>query len=288
MQIPVLVLGGTGTLGVPVVKSLVEGGHHVRVFTRSAQRAKDLFGPEVEAFEGEPTNRRHLEQALRGCQAVHVSLPTESELVAVEHIATLADTRAAGDLRRVSYISGTSVCEENRWFQVIDVKMKAEERLRQSGIPCTVFCPTWVMEVLPSFVRPDRAVVIEGKNPPGFHFFAAADFGRMVAASYQDDRALGKRLFILGPQSLTLREAIQRFHEARLPQVMLRRLRPWQARLLARLARNPSLGGVARLIAYFDSTEEHGDPSEANNLPGRPETTLDQWIQSRTLDGPGD
>ena len=45
----------------------------------------------------------------------------------------------------------------------------AEEALRGSGIPHTVFCPTWVMEVLCNFVKADRAVVIEGKNPPGGH-----------------------------------------------------------------------------------------------------------------------
>jgi uncharacterized protein YbjT (DUF2867 family) len=101
-------------------------------------------------------------------------------------------------------------CEENRWFELIDVKMRTEDILRRSGIAHTVFCPTWAMETLHNFVKGDRAVVIIGKNPPALHFFATADFGRIVAASYDDDRALGKRLFIHGPEGITLPDALDR------------------------------------------------------------------------------
>ncbi len=281
MRIRVLVLGATGTLGRPVVRSLLDGGHPVRILTRSAEKARAVFGEAVEVVEGDPASRDPLSRAVAGCEAVHVSLPTESELLAVEHVLGLADTASGKDLRRISYISGTSVREENRWFDLIDVKMKAEERLREGGIPHTVFCPTWVMEVLTNFVRPGRAVAILGKNPPEFHFFAAADFGRMVARSLEDDRALGRRLFVHGPEAITLPEAIRRYHRAVHPEVTLRTLRVWQARLIARLTRQRGLAAAARLIGYFDKTEEQGDPSEADSLLGAPSTTLNQWIQTR-------
>ena len=103
----------------------------------------------------------------------------------------------------------------------------------------------------------------------------------MVAESYEDDRALGRRLFIHGPESFTLPEAIRVFHAAFHPNVKLTRLRPWQARLIAALTRNRSLGAVAQLIAYFDTTDEQGDPAEANALLGTPTTTLADWIQRR-------
>jgi uncharacterized protein YbjT (DUF2867 family) len=284
MKIRVLVLGATGTLGRPVVRSLLDRGHPVRILTRSAEKARAVFGEAVEVVEGDLTNHDHMSRAIAGCEAVHVSLPTESELIAVEHILGLSDTAPGKDLRGISYISGTSVREENRWFDLIDVKMKAERRLRESGIPHTVFCPTWVMEVLPNFFRPDRAVAILGKNPPEFHFFAAADFGRMVANSLEDDRALGRRLFIHGPEAITLPEAIRRYHRSVHPEVTLRNLRVWQARLIARLTRKRELAAAASLIGYFDKTEEHGDPSEANALLGAPSTTLNEWIQTQKGD----
>ncbi len=277
----VLILGATGTLGQPVAQCLLDRGHTVRILARRAQNARSMFGADVEVVEGDSTSRVVLRKALPGCESVHVSLPTESELIAVGHVVDLAEAGDAEDLRRISYISGTSVRKENRWFEVVDVKMRAEDLLQRSRIPHTVFCPTWVMEVLPNFIKPGRGVVITGKNPPGFHFFAATDFGRMVAESYEDDRTLGRRLFIHGPEGFTLPEALRTFHEACHPEVKLTHLKPWQARLVAELTRNRSLGSVARLITYFDKTEEHGDPTEANVLLGEPTTTLDEWIQGR-------
>ncbi len=277
----ILILGATGTLGRPVVQAFLERNRRVRVLVRSEEKVRSIFGVGVEVLQGDSTSRADLGKALAGCDAVHVSLPVEAELKAVEHLVDLARTENTEGLGRISYVSGTSVRQENRWFDVVDVKMRAEDLLGRSGVPHTVFCPTWVMEVLPNFVRPERAVVIEGKRPPGLHFFAAVDFGRMVAASYENDRSLGKRLFIHGPKRMTLPEAIGSFHQACFPEVKLRRLRPWQARFVARLTGNPSLAGVARLIAYFDTTEQHGDPTEANQLLGAPTTTLEEWIEVR-------
>lgn len=270
----VLVLGATGTLGNPVAQCLAERGHTVRVLARSAEKARQMLGAIADVVEGDSTDKDQMRRAIAGCDAVHISLPQESELVAVQHVIDLA---AAENLERVSYVSATSVCEENRWFEIIEVKMRAEEALRSSGIPHTVFCPTWVMEVLPNFVKRDRAVVIIGKNPPGLHFFTAADFGRMVATAYEDERALGRRLYIHGPEAITLPNALETFIKACHPDLKVMRLKLWQARLIARFT--GQMDYVTRLIGFFDQVGELGDPAEADALLGAPSTTLSEWIE---------
>jgi uncharacterized protein YbjT (DUF2867 family) len=272
----VLVLGGTGTLGSPVIHALAERGHTVRVLARSAEKADRMFGVTAEVVEGDSTERDQIRKAMAGCDAVHISLPMESELIAVQNVIDLA---AAENLERISYVSATSVCEENRWFEIIEVKLRAEEALRSNGIPHTVFCPTWVMEVLPNFVKRDRAVVIIGKNPPGLHFFAAADFGRMVATAYEDERALGRRLYIHGPEAIRLPDALETFIKACHPDLKVMRLKLWQARLIAKLT--GQMDYVSRLIGFFDRVGELGDPAEANALLGAPSTTLSEWINSQ-------
>jgi uncharacterized protein YbjT (DUF2867 family) len=140
------------------------------------------------------------------------------------------------------------------------------------------------MEVLHNFVKRDRAVVIVGRNPPGLHFFAAADFGRMVARAYEDDRALGRRLYIHGPESITLPNALQRFIEACYPRHKVMRLKLWQARLIAKLT--GQMDFVTRLIGFFDRVGELGDPTEADALLGAPSTTLSEWIESQSSPEP--
>lgn len=135
------------------------------------------------------------------------------------------------------------------------------------------------METLPNFIHGSRAAVIIGKHPPELHFLAAADFGRMVAASYDDDRALGKRLFVHGPDGICLHDALERFVHACHPGLKVMRLKLWQARLIAKLTGRGGLSYVTRLIGYFDKVGELGDPTECNALFGAPSITLDDWFK---------
>jgi uncharacterized protein YbjT (DUF2867 family) len=271
-------------LGRPVVDCLVDEGHRVRVLVRSPDKARQMFGDTVRISEGSALNQDDIGAAMAGCDAVHVNLTQDAELTAMQHVVDLAPERP---LARITYVSATTARKENRWFDVVDVKMRTEEILRGSGLPYVIFCPTWVMETLHNFVHGDRVAVILGKNPPKLHFFAAADFGRMVAASYTSERALGKRLFIHGPDGITLPDALECFVRMCHPKLKVTRMKLWQARLLAQLTGREGLRYVTRLIGYFDKVGELGDPAEANALLGPPTTTLEAWCKMPHNGGTG-
>jgi hypothetical protein len=101
----------------------------------------------------------------------------------------------------------------------------------------------------------------------------------MVASAFEDDRALGKRLYIHGPEGITLPDALERFFRGCHPDLKVVRLKLWQARWIARLTGRMDF--VSRLIAFFDRVGELGDPAEANALVGAPSTTLSEWIESQ-------
>jgi uncharacterized protein YbjT (DUF2867 family) len=276
MPTQILVLGATGMLGQPVTHCLIEGGYRTRILVRNTEKARQMFGDSVEIVRGSARNREDIRVALAGCDTLHLSLPPDSELTAMQHVTDLGKTEP---LERITYISATTVRQENRWFKLVDEKMRTETILRQSGIANTIFCPTWAMETLHNFVRGDRAVMIISKQPPPLHFVAAADLGRMVVASYQDNRALGKRLFVHGPEAVTLPNAFERFVKACYTGKNIMRVKLWQAQLIAKLTRRVELVDATRLIAYFDKVGELGDPGEANALFGAPSITLDEWFK---------
>ena len=272
----ILILGATGMLGQSVTRSLARMGNQVRVLVRNREKARQMFGNEIEIVKGNALDRESIQAALSGCDAVHLSLPQMSELTAMQHITDLGKTNG---LERITYISATTACEANRWYDLIDVKIRTENVLCSSGIANAIFCPTWAMETLHNFIRGNRAVVIVSKNPPLLHFIAAADLGRMVAASYEDNRALGKRLFVHGPESTTLPDAFKRFVKICYPGEKITQMKLWQAQLIAKLTGREELADATRLIAYFDKVGELGDPAEANALFGAPSITLDEWFR---------
>jgi uncharacterized protein YbjT (DUF2867 family) len=271
----ILVLGGTGMLGTPTVRHLVADGFDVRLFARNPVKARERFGRSVDVVAGHVGHLKTLERAMEGCDAVHVSVGGEADLSSATDVTAMAPRLG---VRRVGYVSGTTVCEENAWYPMVAAKLAAETALRACGVPWTIFRPTWPMEQLWNFVRTGRPMVIGHLKTP-YHFFAADDMGRMVAAAYRLEAAAGQCFHIHGPEAMTLKEAVERYARALDPdagEAAVMSVR--QARIVSFLKRNRRLRGAADLMSYFERVGEPGDPSAANRLLGAPTTTLDEWV----------
>ena len=279
MQKRILIVSGTGMLGQPVSRSLKEAGFGVRVMTRNLQKARQMFDKSFEIFEGDPTDNNCVEEALAGCYGVHISLPSEVEQQVAEMVAKVAPRHG---LERISYISGATVAKEHRWVPIANCKFLAEQAVRESGIPYIIFCPTWIMEVLPMFVNQGRAAVF-GKQPYPYHWVAAADVARMVATAYQLEEAANKRFRVLGPEAIQMHEALRRYCAVFHSEIKQVTTMPfWLVRLLATLTRDPGLKGAGELLSYFEKVgEQSSNLGDDVCILGAPTITLDQWLGRR-------
>ena len=274
----VLVLGGTGLLGAPVARRLQADGFAVRLLARDPAKARAMFDGSFEVVAGDVTDVDSLEAALAGCEAVHISIAGPAELPAAQNVSALA---LGLGLERITYISGATAFEENRWFPMTAHKLAAEEAIRACGVPYTIFCPTWPLEMLPRYARGGQPLMI-GDGPLPVHWFAADDMARMISAAYQREDAANRKLFVHGPEAITTVEALERYCQAFHPQVESVPLMPIDAaRATAASTGNQMLGFFAELMAYFEKVGEPGNPTEADELLGAPTTTLDAWIEQR-------
>jgi uncharacterized protein YbjT (DUF2867 family) len=278
MSKTILVLGATGLLGGPVARCLKEDGYSVRVLARDVEKAQTRLGDGFDVVQGDATQVEDVRRAMEGCDGVHLSLGGEAERIG----STLVAEEAAGQgVERLSYISGCTALEENRWFPMVEDKLQAEQAIRESGVGYTIFAPTWPMEMLARYARDGQPFII-GKMAGPFHFFAADDLARMVSTAYQTDEAVDKRFVIHGPEGFSFAEALSRYCAAFHPEATrLTRMPVWLVRLMATLMHNDMMKLGADMADYFDRVGELGDPSEANRLLGAPATTLDAWLESR-------
>jgi NADH dehydrogenase len=273
----ILVLGGTGLLGAPVTRRLQADRFHVRLLARDPGKAGEMFEG-LEIVPGDVTDMASLERAMEGYSGVHLSVGGPVDQLSAENVAALAPRLGVA---RITYVSGSTVSEENGWFPMTAQKLAAEEAIQACGVPYTIFCPTWPMEQLPRFARGGQPLLI-GNQPTPNHWFAADDMARMVSAAYQTGAAANKRLFIHGPEAITTLEALERYCQAFHPEVESVPVMPIEAaRASAESTGNQMLGFFAGLMAYFEQVGEPGDPTEANQLLGAPATTLDAWIAAR-------
>jgi len=274
----ILVIGGTGMLGKPVAAHLKQSGYDVRLMVRDMKKAAARFGDGFEIVEGDIADLKSLEKSMDGCYGVHINLSGELEQTGVENVSAAA---ARLELQRITYISGTSVAEENTWVPVMKRKFFAEKAIRESGVPYSIFCPAWFMEILHKYVRENRAFVF-GKQPNPYHFIAADDYARMVATSYGLDEAINKRFIIHGPEGILFHEAVNLYCDVLHPEIKQVSTMPyWLATVISRVKGSAEMKIVSDFMAAFEKIGELGDPSEANNILGAPEITLSDWLQQK-------
>jgi uncharacterized protein YbjT (DUF2867 family) len=274
----ILVLGATGLLGKPVADRLIADGFQVRLMVRDIEKAKGLFAESVEILEGDVTDKEALAHAMRDCMGVHISIGGDVDQISAENVAYLAP---ALDIERITYISGATVDEANRWFPMTAQKLNAERAIRECSVPFTFFRPTWPMEQLARFARGGKPSLI-GKQPIPVHWFAAEDLARMVSIAYVTEASANKHLYVFGPEAMTMKDALERYCEVFYPEGDPVSVMPiWLAKTLGTLTGNVTLKYAANLMGYFDKIGELGDPSEANQILGAPVTTLETWMESR-------
>ncbi|MBT2447360.1 NAD(P)H-binding protein [Streptomyces sp. ISL-43] len=125
----ILVTGGTGNLGAPVVRRLRDAGHEVRVLSRhSADHPVDL------------RDGSGLDAAMAGVRVVvHcASSPRGGDDVAAGHL--IAAARRAGTVTHIVYISIVGVDEVP--LPYYKTKLKVERMLADSGLGVTVLRTT--------------------------------------------------------------------------------------------------------------------------------------------------
>jgi uncharacterized protein YbjT (DUF2867 family) len=275
----ILVIGGTGMLGRPIVAALDRAGWKVRVTSRNASKAREGFEPHIELVSANASHLAELEEAMDGCHEVLICvsdmLDADLDARVTDNVVTAAPRLG---ITRIGLVSGASVDESRRYFPMTRSKYEAETQLANSGIPYFIIRPTWLMESLPRFVRGTRAMMF-GKQPTVVHAVAGADVGRMVARAFELDEAVGHTFTIHGPVGHPLKEWIEEYCALTHSGARVKTVPLWMMWIMARLTRNRELAAVVSMMRYFDGLPEFGDPDEANRILGAPTITLREWVE---------
>ena len=263
-------------LAKPVIENLDKEKFQLRLFSRTVKNS--MFEKDYDILQGDVFNANDLDHAMSGCDAVHISLSNIDEAKATEAI---IESAKKNQIKIISYVSGCTVSNENRWFKMVDNKYLAEQVIIKSGISYMIFRPTWFFESLDLMIRNGKATVI-GKQPNPFHWVAADDFARMITTAYKKSDALNKIFYILGPSPFLMKELLEKYCRENFAGIKKVSSIPiGLIRFIAMLSRNSQLKFAAEMFAYFEKVKEVKDTNETNLLLGKPEITFDKWLLTR-------
>jgi uncharacterized protein YbjT (DUF2867 family) len=141
----ILVTGATGTAGSQVVRALRERAANVRAFVRDAEKARALFGDDVELAVGDFADPASVRAALEGVEELVLSCADDPRRVEWETKAV--DAAAAAGVRRIVKLS-TIGAEPGAPVAFWDWHGRVDQHLRASRVPAVILQSSFYMSSL--------------------------------------------------------------------------------------------------------------------------------------------
>ena len=200
----ILVAGATGTIGFPVVKSLLARRAPIRAFVRSEQSSERLKALGVaDVFVGDLRRRDDLERALRGCRSFfHVMPPFSEDEFEVGRQAIEVAHEAGVEHMVFNSVLHPQMSEMQHHAQ----KLRVEEALIESGLDFNIIQPAMLMQNgLGSWnrVRDDGVLGVLWAADKPFSLVDAADVGEAIANVLLDEGLRNATFELAGPDILT-------------------------------------------------------------------------------------
>jgi len=280
----ILIIGGTGMLGYPVVNKLSDAGFDVSVMSTNPVNAKNKFDHRINIIEGDITNIESLMVAFENFDAVHLNLnskldPKKYQEIEIEGTANASQAARQKKLKRISMISGASSRGVEKGIIYLDAKVKAEMSIINSGVSFTIFRPSWFFESLPHFIQNGKAIVL-GDQPMKINWLAADDYASQVVNACKTDNAVGKCFYNFGPEKMTMKEALIKYCNKFHPEINPQIISFFKAKMLSNLPGMKDLKTVIPFFEYFSRNDEDVDKSETDATLGKNKTTLDNWMEN--------
>jgi uncharacterized protein YbjT (DUF2867 family) len=223
----IFLTGATGFVGSHLLKRLISAGHSIRALVRDPAMASLPASPLVEAVPGDVVEGTGLDEGMKGCEAViHlVGIIIESKGATFEqvhatgtrNVVEAAKRNRIGRFVQMSALGvragGVAEYQTSKW--------KAEETVRQSGIPYSILRPslifgpgdgfvTQMLDVMRKalFIRP-----VPGDGQPKFRPISIDDVTACFAQALTLPAATGKTIELGGAEELTLNEILAEIAE---------------------------------------------------------------------------
>lgn len=223
----ILVVGATGLVGMEVVRTLAAAGKSVRALVRPGSHPDKVEavrrGPAT-PFAGDLKQPVSLQAACEGVDTVISTASATLSSGAGDSIDTvdrdgqlaLLDTARQRGVRHFIYVSFSGNIDYS--FPLRDAKRAVEQRLKESGLTCTIVRPSFFMEVwLGSHLGFDPSggsVRIFGSGDQGISFISLADVAAYVAGSVDNPAVSNQTIELGGPEPVSYHRATELFERA--------------------------------------------------------------------------
>ncbi|MBM3924888.1 MAG: complex I NDUFA9 subunit family protein [SAR202 cluster bacterium] len=298
----VLVTGATGFVGRHVVKELLARGHAVRALVHR-KPANGVLPAPVEAAQGSVSNKKSLQPAAQGCDAViHLVAvirkrgPNPFDRINVEGTRNVVQAAKSAGAKRFIHVSALGAQNNERYPYLLS-KWRSEEAVKSAGLPYVIYRFSIMFgegdeftNSLAGLVKAFPIVPVVGSGKNKFQPIHVEDVARCIVLSLERPELNGDTLELGGPQYLTyddIIDVIARTLGKRPPKlhIPVAVMKPMAALMDIATPRSPVTTDQLDLLAV-PNYAEIGSVEKASGFSPRPmEGNLDYVKKIKASDG---
>ncbi len=222
MNHSIAIIGATGIMGRPVTRQLINAGYEVKVLSRSMSKARAFF-PEASVAEADAHEVASLTAALQGAEFLYLNLNIDQTVgpggwqSEREGLTNILEAAKAAGIKRIGFISSVVMNYQGmngfHWW-IFDLKHRAVNMIKESGIPYLIFYPSTFMESFPFIYRQGKRILLAGESRCPMWFIAGDDYGKQVANAFAVTPEGESREYVVqGLEPFTADEAAKVFIE---------------------------------------------------------------------------
>ena len=281
-------IGVTGNLAPFTYKELIKKGIHIKALVRDVNKLKQLpnFPSEIEILEGDLRNLDVLRKLVTDVDAIFLNLSTldskatfQPEIDGVKNVIKVAKEK---NINRIFHMSAVTAAfpefAQGAELFINTIRKTGYRLLKESGIPCTFFHCSWIMDTIEFAMRKGDSLQAFKPIHHPMYWLAGKDLGRMIAnAVTNSDHELTKDYIMQGKEAITFEAALTRYAATHNPNLKVQMAPIWLLRVIGLFNKDARL--AAQMGSFFSNFKEEFKAAETWKELGEPVYRIENFMQ---------
>ncbi|MBM4423685.1 MAG: NAD-dependent epimerase/dehydratase family protein [Chloroflexi bacterium] len=283
----ILVSGAGGKTGRAIIRALAAKGEAVRAFVRREEHVSVVKASGArEAVVGDVRDGEALSRAMDGARAAyHICPNVDPEEERIGEL-VIGAARAAGVQHFVfhSVLHPQAEAMPHHWS-----KLRVEELLFESGLPCAILQPTAYMQnILAGWESITQRGVFTAPYPAETRLSLVDlhDVAEAAAIVLTDPTHAGATYELVGTPPMSQTEVAASLSRGlgRAVRAESESIQSWEQRSRAAGLGEYQIDTLIKMFRYYERHGLHGNPNTLRWLLARPPTTFDQFVEQTRVE----
>ena len=284
----IAIFGATGMLANPVIEEMIKNNFEIQALVRDIQKAQNKLPSSIHLIQGDLANLESIHRTLSYADYIYLNLSVaqaskkndfQPEREGIAKVLQIARTYP---IKGIAYLSSLVQRYQGMngfdWW-AFEIKQKAIEAIKASGIPYLIFYPSTFMENFDKgHYSRGNMIGLAGKSNYPMYFIAGEDYGKQVSKAFEIFDGNSQEYFIQGPESMIADEAAKVFAKyykskklriAKIPLGVLNFLGNF----------SPTFNYGAKIVSALNNYPETFEAQNTWELLGIPQITLKEYAE---------